>query len=314
MSVSRGQSLEHMLILRAMPAFAGLDEAALSAVARRVRERVVPAGELLIREGEPLHRAVVAIEGRLSVTQGGQPVRGSQRRPGMGVVGMLADFRAVRSVVAQERSRVLELDVDALLDVMEEDFTVLAHLLRALADRIIDTYCALDVDFRAPVKDRPVPPHLQITHRELDLVERVLAVRQVPAFGRSSLDSVLRYVKSLEQRRFSAGQPLWAEGEPCHTYLHIVQGAIIGERAAGQGVLRYGPPSMPGLFGVLSGRERRWFSATAETDGLLLRVDREVILDLLEDDFEMATRCLKLSARRLIGLLTLRDEREAAGG
>ena len=76
MSVSRGQSLEHMLILRAMPAFAGLDEAPLSAVARRVRERVVPAGELLIREGEPLHRAVVAIEGRLSVTQGGQPVRG----------------------------------------------------------------------------------------------------------------------------------------------------------------------------------------------------------------------------------------------
>ena len=64
---------------------------------------------------------------------------------------------------------------------------------------------------------------------------------------------------------------------------------------------------MPGLFGVLAGLEHRWHTATAETDVVALRVDREVILNLLEDDFEMAARCLTLSARRLIRFLALRD-------
>ncbi len=300
--------VEHMLVLRTVPAFAGLADDDLAVVAGAVTERIVNAGTVLLAEGQRISRTVVVADGRVRMEAGGQVVARSERRAGVGILGMLAGYRSERSVVADARSRVLVLERERLMDAMEEDFAVLAHVMRYVADSIVRTYVGLDIDFRSPSEHRPPPAHLQVTGRDLDLVERILAVRQVPAFGRSSLDSVARYARLLEQRFIPAGSRLWAEGDPCETYLHIVSGRMRGERRGGTGVLDYGPPTMPGLFGVLSGRETRWYSATAETDLVVLRVGREVILDLLEDDFEMASLCLKLSARRLIRFLTLRDD------
>ena len=211
-------------------------------------------------------------------------------------------------VIADTKSQLLVLERDRIFDLMEDDFAVLAHVLRFVAGEIIETYLKLDGDYQAPEKIWPIPLHLQVEGRDLDLVERILAIRQVPAFGRSSLDSVARYARLLKEVHVPAGEVLWREGDPCRNYLHVVRGQFRGERRGGCGLLTYGPPSMPGLFGVLSGRERRWYTATVETPIVALQVDRELILDLLEDDFEMAAFCLKLSARRLIRFLSLRDE------
>ena len=304
---SHAAALEHMLLLRSLPAFSGLDEEALAAVARRTQERVVPAGTVLLREGQPFHRTHLVVDGGVRVEADGAVVKRSDKRMSVGILGMLAELRSHRTVITDRRSRLLTLDRDPLLDVMEEDFAVLDHVLRIISTRIIETWSRLGRDYHAPERPRPVPPHLQV-NRPLDLVERVLAVRQVPAFGRSSLDSVARYARLLEQERLPAGATLWSEGDPCRTYIHLVQGEVAGARVGSAGGLRYGPPTMPGLFGVLSGRESRWYSARATTDVLVLRADREVLLDLLEDDFEMAAFCLKLSARRLVRILALGDE------
>jgi CRP-like cAMP-binding protein len=308
-------TLEHMLLLRSLPAFSRLDEEALAAVARRTEERVVPAGTVLLREGQPFHRTHLVVDGGVRVEAGGAVVKRSEKRMSVGILGMLAGLRSQRTVVTDRRSRLLTLDRDPLLDVMEEDFAVLDHVLRVISSRIIETWSRLGRDFQAPERLRPVPAHLQVD-RPLDLVERVLAVRQVPAFGRSSLDSVARYARMLEQARLPAGATLWTEGEPCQTYVHLVRGSVSGSRTGAAGGLRYGPPAMPGLFGVLSGGESCWYTARATSDVLVLRADREVLLDLLEDDFEMAAFCLKLSARRLVRFLALGDEpvRTGAGG
>lgn len=309
-----GARVEHMIVLRTVPAFAGLPDDDLAVIAGAVTERIVAPGEVLLEEGQRMSRTVVVAEGRVRVEEGGRVVKRSERRDGVGILGMLADYRSERAVVADARSRVLVLERDGLLDAMELHFAVLAHVMRFVAESIIQTYQRLGIDFTSPEKPRPTPPQLHVDGRDLDLVERILAVRQVPAFGRSSLDSVARYAKLLEQRFIPAGTMLWGEGDPCETYLHIVQGRMRGEPRGGGGLLDYGPPTMPGLFGVLSGRETRWYSAHAETDLVVLRVGREVILDLLEDDFEMASRCLQLSARRLIRFLALRDDPATTSG
>jgi CRP-like cAMP-binding protein len=303
-----GKALERMLTLRSLPAFKGLAEADLASVAAQAQERSVASGTVLLREGDRMSRTVVVVEGRVRIERDGAVVARSERRVGVGILGMVADVRAASTVVADTASRLLVLERDRVLDLMEDDFAVLAHVLRFIAEEIISTYQRLDVDYQAPEKFWAIPAHLQVEGRDLDLVERILAIRQVPAFGRSSLDSVARYARLLEEVHLPEGAVLWREGEPCRTYLHVVQGELRGVRDKGRGVLRYGPPSMPGLFGVLSGRERRWYTAIAKTPIVALQVDRELILDLLEDDYEMAAFCLKLSARRLIRFLALRDE------
>lgn len=308
MTIENAQTLERMLALRALPAFAGLDDRGMAAVARHCSERIAAPGEIILSEGAPMDRTVVVVDGRVRVEAEGRIVARSDRRIGVGILGMLAGSRSERAVVADTRSRLLVVEHDRLSSLMAEDFSILAHVLRVLAREIIATYIKLDRDYAAPERPRPLPPHLDVGDRELHLVERVLAVREVPAFGLSSLDSINRYAKLLEQRRVEPGEVLWREGEPCSTYLHIVGGQVRCMREASGAVLRYGPPAMPGLFGVLSGREHRWYTATAETPVHVLRVDREIIFDLLEDDFEMAARCLRLSARRLIRFLEMRDE------
>ena len=308
MNVASAQTLERMLALRALPAFAGLDEPGLAAVARHCSERIAAPGEVLLGEGQSMSRTFVVVDGRVRVEADGRVVARADRRIGVGILGMLAGAASERVVIADARTRLLVIERERLFDLMEEDFAILAHVLRVLAREIIATYVKLDIDYAAPERPRRTPGNLDLRGRELDLVERMLAVRQVPAFGRSSLDSVARYAKLLEERRLPAGAVLWREGEPCFTYLHIVSGAVGCTREGSGAVLRYGPPAMPGLWGVLSGREHRWYTATAETEVVALRVDREVILDLLEDDFEMAARCLTLSARRLIRFLEMRDQ------
>jgi len=308
MNVASAQTLERMLVLRALPAFAGLDDQGLATVAQHCSERIVASGEVLLGQGELMSRTFVVVDGRVRVELDGHVVARSDRRIGVGILGMLAGTDSERSVVADARARLLVLERERLFDVMEEEFGILAHVLRVLAKEIIATYMKLGRDYAAPERPRPTPPHLKVQGRELDLVERILAVRQVPAFGRSSLDSVARYAKLLGERRIAAGDVLWREGEPCHTYLHVVAGVVECSREGSGSVLTYGAPAMPGLFGVLGGREHRWYTATAKTDVVALRVDREVILDMLEDDFEMAARCLTLSARRLIRFLEMRDE------
>ena len=307
MTQASAQTLERMLVLRALPAFADLDDERLVAVARHCSERIVGQGEILVQDGEFIGATNVVVEGRVRVEMDGTLIARSDRRIGVGILGMLARHRSRRSVIADVRTRLLVLERERLFDLMEEDFDILAHVMRVVSREIIGTYRKLDIDYNAPERPRTTPAHLLVEGRELDLVERMLAVRQVPAFGRSSLDSVARYAKLVEQHRLTAGTQLWSEGEPCSTYLHVISGTVLCTREDSDALLRLSAPSMPGLFGVLAGLEHRWHTATAETDVVALRVDREVILNLLEDDFEMAARCLTLSARRLIRFLALRD-------
>ena len=308
MTIENAQTLERMLALRALPTFEGLDERGMAAVARQCSERIVETDEVILSEGAAMDRTFVVVDGRVRVEVGGEVVARSERRIGVGILGMLAGYDSERAVVADTRSRLLVVERSRLQGLMAEDFSILAHVLRVLAREIIDTYVKLDRDYTAPLESRPVPAHLSVTDRDLHLVERAMAVREVPAFGRSSLDSVMRYAKLMTQRTVGPGEVLWREGDPSSTYVHIVRGGLSCSREGSHAVLRYRAPTMPGLFGVLSGREACWYTATAESETCVLEVDREVIFDLLEDDFDMAVLCLTQAARRLIRFLEMRDE------
>ena len=219
--------LERMLVLRALPAFATLEEDALAGIARRAQEQVVEAGTVLQRAGHAVRRVWVVVDGRLRVEDGRRAVTRSEGRVGFGILRMVAEAPAPHSVVVDTRSRLLMLEQDSLRDLMDEDFTVLAHAA-VLGKEIVETYLAVDVDYQAPEVLRPVPDQLQ-QERPLDL-ERLLAVRQVPAFGRSS-STALPAMQGFEEGRASAGQVLWTEGESGTAYLHLVSGTL---RADGQ--------------------------------------------------------------------------------
>jgi CRP-like cAMP-binding protein len=117
--------------LAAISLFAGLDEAALDAVAARASEVTVDAGQPLAVEGDFGH-ALYAIEsGSAEVTADGQVLRVLGPGDVFGEVAVLASGRRTASVIAATPLRVIALfkrDVWAL----ERDAPEIAGRLRTL--------------------------------------------------------------------------------------------------------------------------------------------------------------------------------------
>ena len=298
--------VERMLVLRALPALAQLSEHDLAIVANQASERVFRRGEVLLRQGEPVEVTHVVVEGRVEILENGQRVASSERRIGIGSLAMLSNVHAKRSVIAQEDTLVLELHQHRLRDVFEEHFSILGRFIEFIARECIATFTDLKMDLSIPAVARAMPVSLPSVQRDLDMVERILVIRQVPAFRRGSLDAVAQYAKLLDQIYIPKGEVLWRQGEDCFHYLHMVHGHTRCSRDGESWTLRYGAPGMPGFFGAL-GRTDCWNTAVAETDLVALRADREILPDVLEDNFEMARNFLSAAARRLTHILELRD-------
>ena len=108
--------------------------------------------------------------------------------------------------------------------------------------------------------------------------------------------------------RYRAGEVLWREREPSDGMLVVVSGVVACTHTGNRADTRYEATGLLGAIDVLSA-DKRWATARAETDVRGLRADREVILDVLEDNFELAVNLLGFIAHRT---LSLREARTSA--
>jgi CRP-like cAMP-binding protein len=115
-----------------VPLFENLSEFDLAHVARaavRVRE---PAGEMLIKEGEPGHEFLIVLEGQVDIGHGDQVVTTLGPGAYLGEIALL-DERARRTVTAMARTPV------AIAFISRRDFSRLLSELPELARQIRET-------------------------------------------------------------------------------------------------------------------------------------------------------------------------------
>ena len=79
---------DRMLLLRSLPAFAPLEDHALTLLAEHMRVRTCKAGEVLLMLGEPVRNAYVVLEGDISWARKGTLTTTAQR---MDVVGVIVE-------------------------------------------------------------------------------------------------------------------------------------------------------------------------------------------------------------------------------
>ena len=94
-----------MARLRALPIFAPLGAAALEALARSLVPVEVPAGEAVIREGEPGDRFYVVADGEVDVSIHGEPVGTLRRGESFGEIALLRDVPRTATVVARTNTK-----------------------------------------------------------------------------------------------------------------------------------------------------------------------------------------------------------------
>jgi len=126
-------------LLRSLPLFAELPAPALEGLAGALTPVTVPAGTVLIRQGDPGDAYYAIAAGELDARQDGHFLRRCGRGEGVGEIALLRAIPRTATVVAQTAATVYKLDRDPFLT------AVLGHApTQRQADRIADTRLATD--------------------------------------------------------------------------------------------------------------------------------------------------------------------------
>lgn len=305
-------ALERIFYLKKMPTIGELPGSELALVAEHTTERFFSQGSVLFEEGQPMGALDLIIEGTVSLMRGGVLVDTVRAGDAVGALGVLSRDSRGFEARAETDVRVLEIETDALFEVFEDSFAILHAVLRDVCRRMIDTL--FDVPrfartLHSPLKFRYAPP--------MDFVERIRFLREVPVFARSSINALSELSRAMTEVRFEAGTTLWKVGEPSRSTFLIVDGSVSCE-AVGRGFSFELQPGDPvGALEAMAERPR-WYEPTTKTPVFALQGNIEGLLDVFEDNHEMALDYLAVIAGYLLRLLEARGaprpSQDASGG
>ena len=97
-------------LLRSLPIFAALGPPSLEGVARELEPLHVPAGTVVIAEGEPGSRYYAVADGRFDITRGGRFLGTVERGDGFGEIALVRDVPRQATVTAATDALVFSLD------------------------------------------------------------------------------------------------------------------------------------------------------------------------------------------------------------
>ncbi len=129
--------IARMLVLRRVPLFSELAPEDLQRIAAGATEHLYPAGEALVREGEPGQEMVVIVEGSVRVVRAtGEYVRSYAAGDHIGELAVLREQPRAATVVADGDVRGLIIDGVGLKAILRERPEAAMAMLATLAERI----------------------------------------------------------------------------------------------------------------------------------------------------------------------------------
>jgi CRP-like cAMP-binding protein len=162
---------------------------------------------------------------------------------------------------------------------------------------------------REGLMQRDEPIETPYPERELDLVQRLVLMRQTGPYRDASLDPLIEMAKRAVEVRYAPGHTLWRAGEPSTWGMHVVHGVVRCTGEDGRRVFRMGPGSVVGYIETYADLPRG-YDAVTEGRVVGLRGDTEAFFDVLEDNFELGIAFVGF----LASLLTKLYERLAPRG
>src|SRR5690606_24271749 len=159
------------------------------------------------------------------------------------------------------------------------------HMIRFSAERLHGL--ALELPDAGVGATGPIDCERCPEHAPLPLVERVLTLRDVPTFARSSIQALVSLAPAAEELRLSAEQLMFRAGESYGALFVVAHGAIELENKLPRRLLRFGPGSL--LLGATAfGEVQHAYSARALAESVVLRLRIEDVFDVMEDHFDLA--------------------------
>jgi CRP-like cAMP-binding protein len=272
---------ERILELRKVPMLQPLPTPALLEIVGAFSIETVPAGAALLRRGEPVADVFWVLDGRAQYEGGKITQIGSA----IGLVPALARTDAPRSAHALERLRVARIPTERLFELIEDSFDLVHALLAALGRSLHDGgRCALG---KGPMGGA-LP-------RDIDFTERLVRLRMIPPFSRAPVRALARIAQNSEPVRWTRGACLWERGSEAKSAIAILSGEVQ------DGDVTLGAGHTAGLVTAFAGVTRSTAAyASAPLDAL--EIDIETLMDVIEDEDDLAFELLRVCARELLAL------------
>jgi CRP-like cAMP-binding protein len=287
---------ERILRLRGVPTMRTLPANELAQLAASLRTVTFKKGEVLLREDEPPRAFYLLTTGTVTLRRKGKRI-GTVRGPGgVGFVAFLARNAGGTSAVAESFVEALEVQADAMNEVFEDHFLVLLGHVRWIAERLI-------AENKVTQPGPYVPPVVSfdkmIGEGQLGIVERIFLLRRMRAFTEANVNSLATLARKLVEMRLPAGQVIWREGDLAEHSYFIVKGMLSLRWGDGKFVQRIGPGYVVGGAESLVGLPR-WNELVTDDPVIALRGTREGMIDLFEDDHELALKFMSMLATLLV--------------
>ncbi len=205
--------LRRILALRQFPILAGAELGELAMVAENMVDALFPAGAVVAPAGARPPALHLIVEGDLAARRSG---RSWGPRQVFGTLEILARRELAEAVIAKQPTRTLQLASTEITEVLEENFGVLRAAVQGLAAQLAH---------RLPQLPRASIPEAN----PLGFVDRLIILRQQPAFAGARLDAVAMLAHASEEVTFPMGAVVARRGDPATAMCTLLEGVLHAE-------------------------------------------------------------------------------------
>jgi CRP-like cAMP-binding protein len=298
--------IERIHALRGMFGATGPSTASLAALAAQLDAVRMPQGMVVRQMGGPGSVIYFVLDGELVVERDGKPFGVFGPRSVVGVLPAfsLDPYTFVTTVTREAVA--LRLRFEDMLEVFEDHFDMLQAAMSGMSRntielrRLIRPHAGYDAELRED-PDEPV-------EEPLGLIERMLVLRGSLAVH-THIDELAELARAAQEVHFAEGATLWEEGEEATHMLVTVRGRVQARTSDGMSFM-FGSGDLVGALDTISGTPR-WFTAKAEGVIVALAVERDALLDLVEDQAQLGFDILRMLGQVLT---TLRERVVAPPG
>lgn len=256
-------------------------------------------GSYLFREGEPITRMHMIVEGEVELRRHGHLLRRLGAHGTAGALSMMARDPEGYDALALADTTTLALGRDDTEDIFEDNFDILYAVLRTMAADIIEVRresgesAGFGEDYLEGI---------DCHNRPMDLVERIFFLRKSMVVAQGRINAIADMARLAREKRWQPGDVMWKAGERAREITVLAHGTVACVSDDGRQRFRFGPGDTIGGLGALAGIPQ-WYDAVAQEPVVGLVLDMDGVLDVWEDHIELPMELLRRMSSFMLSLL-----------
>jgi CRP-like cAMP-binding protein len=283
--VARQIFLRSMTATRAMMFASGT-------LANIMEDRFFAKGTTIYRKGEAPEDIYFVVSGMVHlIGEANEAPWVMDARSVIGIIDASLERPRTRDAIATTDVHVLRLAADDYLEMLEDSFEQQRAVLLNVSGMVRSVVAELvpSGGFPEPAEDAYQSGN---DARALNPVERMLALRSIPAFQNANIQTLAILLEKIEDLRYPPGDLALRPGGVNGSLLLVARGVLEWTRTEPQLSARFGPRTIVGGIGSYN-EDTSGSRLRALTPSLLMRLSQDDLLDVMEDHFDLTRSVLR---------------------